>query len=54
MTSAAHVRRQGLGNQELLKLRESWAHLVGCIVRRAGSDASGVLLASFVDPFPLL
>jgi hypothetical protein len=35
------VCRQGFWNQELLKLRENWAHLVGFITRRVVCDASG-------------
>ena len=42
------VRRQGFWNQELLKLRESSAHLVGFIMRRVVCDASVALRASFV------
>jgi len=42
------VRRQGFWHQELLKLRESLAHLVGFIMRRAVCDASGALRVSFV------
>ena len=42
------VRRQGFWNQWQLKLRESFAHLVDCIMRRAGGDASVALRVSFV------
>ena len=42
------VRRQSFWNQWHPNLRESLAHLVGFIMRRAGGDASGVLRASFV------
>lgn len=42
------VRRQSFWNQELPKLRESLAHLVGLIMRRAGGDASVALRVSFV------
>jgi superfamily I DNA/RNA helicase len=42
------VRRQGFWDQERPNLRESLAHLVGLIMRRAGGDASGVFRASFV------
>ena len=37
------VRRQGFWNQWQLKLRESSAHLVGLIMRRAVCDASVAL-----------
>jgi hypothetical protein len=46
--SAIIVRCQGFWNQELRKLRESSAHLVGCIMRRVVCDASGALRGSFV------
>ncbi|MEH6647328.1 transposase [Sulfitobacter sp.] len=42
------VRRQGFWNQRRLKLRESSAHLVDCIMQRAGGDASVALRVSFV------
>ena len=42
------VRRQGFWDQERPNLRESLAHLVGFIMRRAGGDASGAFRASFV------
>ena len=42
------VRRQGFWDQERPNLRESLAHLVGLIMRRAGGDASGAFRASFV------
>ena len=42
------VCRQGFWNQWQLKLRESLAHLVGFIMRRAVGDASAVLRVSFV------
>ncbi len=42
------VRRQGFGNQELLKQVKSLARLVDVIMRRAGGDASAALRASFV------
>jgi hypothetical protein len=42
------VRRQGFWNQELRNLRESLAHLVGCIMRRVVCDASVALRGSFV------
>ena len=42
------VRRQGFSNQWRLKLRESLAHLVGFIMRRAGGDASVAFRVSFV------
>ena len=44
----AVVRRQSFWHQWLPKLRESFAHLVGLIMRRAGGDASVALRASFV------
>ena len=34
------VRRQGFWHQSRLKLRESSAHLVGCIMQRVVCDAS--------------
>ena len=43
-----NVRRQGFWHQWWLKLRESLAHLVGCIMRRVVCDASGVLRSSCV------
>jgi len=42
------VRRQGFWDQERPILRESLAHLVGLIMRRAGGDASAALRASYV------
>jgi len=42
------VHRQGFWNQWQLKLRESLAHLVGFIMRRAVGDASAALRVSFV------
>jgi putative transposase len=42
------VRRQGFRDQWLPKLRESLAHLVGLIMRRAGGDASGAFRVSSV------
>jgi hypothetical protein len=42
------VRRQGFWNQELLKLRESLAHLVDCIMRRVVCDASAAFRVSAV------
>ena len=42
------VRRQVFWDQWRLKLRESLAHLVGLIMRRAGGDASVALRVSFV------
>ena len=42
------VRRQSFWNQRRLKLRESLAHLVGIIMRRAGGDASVAFRVSFV------
>ena len=42
------VRRQGFWNHELLKLRDSLAHLVGVIMQRVGCDASAALRASLV------
>ena len=54
MISAYTVRRQGFWNQWRPKLRESSAHLVGCIMRRAAvMQASRFECLSF-DPFPLL
>ena len=47
-TRLADVRRQGFWHQELRKLRESLAHLVGFIMRRAVCDASVALRVSFV------
>jgi len=44
----AFIRRQSFWNQLGLKLRESLAHLVGLIMRRAGCDASVAFRASFV------
>ena len=44
----AFVRHQSFWNQWQLKLRESLAHLVGFIMRRAGGDASVALRVSFV------
>ncbi|MBT8154031.1 hypothetical protein KMP13_08980, partial [Epibacterium ulvae] len=41
------VRRQGFWNQWQLKLREYLAHLVGCIMRHAGGDASVALRTSY-------
>ena len=43
-----YVRRQGLWNQWRPKLRESLAHLVGLIMRRAGGDASAAFRVSSV------
>ena len=45
---ALRVRRQGFWHQELRKLRECPAHLVGFIMRRAVCDASVALRVSFV------
>ena len=45
---ADSVRRQVFWNQELRKLRESLAHLVGLIMRRACGDAIVALRVSFV------
>ena len=45
---AIGVRRQGFWHQELRKLRECPAHLVGFIMRRAVCDASVALRVSFV------
>ena len=45
---AGRVRRQGFWHQELRKLRECPAHLVGFIMRRAVCDASVALRVSFV------
>ena len=42
------VRRQGFWNQGRPKLRESLAHLVDLIMRRAVCDASVALRVSFV------
>ena len=42
------VRRQGFWDQWRPNLRESLAHLVGLIMRRAGGDASVALRVSFV------
>jgi len=42
------VSRQGFWNQRQLKLIESSAHLVDCIMRRACGDASVALRVSFV------
>ena len=42
------VCRQGFWDQWRSKLRESLAHLVGLIMRRAGGDASVALRVSFV------
>ena len=42
------VRRQGFWNQRRPKLRESLAHLVCLIMRRAVCDASAALRVSFV------
>jgi hypothetical protein len=42
------VRGQGFWDQERPNLRESLAHLVGLIMRRAGCDASVALRVSFV------
>jgi hypothetical protein len=42
------VRRQSFWHQELLKLRESLAHLVGLIMRRVVCDASVAFRVSFV------
>ncbi len=47
-TKIEPVRRQGFWNQLRPKLKESLAHLVGLIMRRAGGDASGALRVSFV------
>jgi hypothetical protein len=44
----APVCRQGFWDQWRSKLRESLAHLVGLIMRRAGGDASVALRVSFV------
>ena len=43
-----NVRRQGFWHQRRLKLRESSAHLVDCIMRRACCDASVAFRVSFV------
>ena len=45
---APSVRRQGFWHQWQLNLRESLAHLVGCIMRRVVCDASVAFRASFV------
>jgi hypothetical protein len=42
------VRRQGFWHRRRPKLRESSAHLVGCIMRRVVCDASVGFRASFV------
>jgi hypothetical protein len=42
------VRRQDFWNQRRPELRESLAHLVDCIMRRVGCDASGAFRAFFV------
>ena len=42
------VRRQGFWNQWQLKLRESSASLVGCIMRRVVCDASAAFRVSYV------
>ena len=47
-TLGQRVRRQGFWDQERPNVRESLAHLVGLIMRRAGGDASGAFRASFV------
>ena len=47
-TSIRGVRRQGFWHQRRLKLRESSAHLVDCIMRRACCDASVAFRVSFV------
>ena len=47
-STAAFVRRQSFWHQELRKLRECPAHLVGFIMRRAVCDASVALRVSFV------
>jgi hypothetical protein len=46
--SFCRVRRQGFWHQELRKLRECPAHLVGLIMRRVGGDASAALRVSYV------
>ena len=46
--SGGGVRRQGFWHQRRLKLRESSAHLVDCIMRRACCDASVAFRVSFV------
>jgi 6-phosphogluconate dehydrogenase len=48
IVDAQIVRRQGFRDQWLPKLRESLAHLVGLIMRRAGGDASGAFRVSSV------
>ena len=47
-SSSICVRRQSFWNQWRPKLRESSAHLVGLIMRRAGGDASDAFRVSFV------
>jgi hypothetical protein len=42
------IRRQGFWDQERPNLRESLAHLVGLIMRRAVCDVSVALRESFV------
>ncbi len=42
------VRRQGFWHQRRPRLRESSAHLVGCIMRRVVCDASVAFRASYV------
>ena len=44
----AGKRRQSFWNQRRPKLRESLAHLVGLIMRRAGGDASAAFRVSSV------
>jgi hypothetical protein len=44
----SYVLRQGFWHQKLPKLRESSAHLVGLIMRRAVCDASAAFRVSFV------
>ncbi|MBM7068665.1 hypothetical protein IU397_13825, partial [Actibacterium sp. 188UL27-1] len=44
--SSKAVHRRVFWHQMRLKLRESLAHLVGLIMRRAGGDASGAFRAS--------
>lgn len=46
--SKQSVRRQGFWDQWRPKLRESLAHLIGLIMRRAGGDASAALRVSSV------
>ncbi len=48
MARYSTVRRQSFWGQWLPKLRESLAHLIGLIMRRAGGDASVALQVSFV------